>query len=62
MNTITVSTAYNTIIRNERHVVIARDQDSRAEAAPFAARVPDKSEIVCIAYKKYSHSSLEFFR
>lgn len=57
-----VDTTYNMIICKERHEIIAWDQDARAEASAFAARVPNKSSIICSVCHKYGHSSLECFQ
>lgn len=58
MNTLlSVDTMYNMIIHKERHVVIAWNQD----AVAFAARVLDKSGLVCNVCHKASHSSLDCF-
>lgn len=53
---------YNMIIREERHVVIAKDQDARVDVVALAARVQDKSGIICNVCKKSGHSSLEYFQ
>lgn len=42
-----VDNAYFMVIREERHCIISRDQDSRAEAIAFVARTMEKSYILC---------------
>lgn len=57
-----VNTAYQMIIRQERHVLIAQGKDSQAKVVAFAAHTTYKSSVVCTVCTKTCYSSSECFQ